>query len=149
VITQDKNHIPWNKYHIPSPRKPHGSSRQSYRSLTGKHQRHSERITCKRPLQCCCGLVREIWNLFTQEYHIPWGQRPRGIWYSWRNTFSYFLNLHAINVLLYRMKPRKHIHVKAIFCLFSLGHCIVWSPLIYNLLIWYIQTIPKSLTKVI
>jgi len=22
-------------------------------------------------------------NLFTQEYHIPWGHRPRGIWYSW------------------------------------------------------------------
>jgi hypothetical protein len=41
-------------------------------------------------------------NLFTQEYHIPWGQRPRGLWYSWVNTFSYFLNPHAINVLLYR-----------------------------------------------
>ena len=51
-------------------------------------------------------------NLFTQEYHIPWGQHPRGIWYSWVNTFSYFLNPHAMNVLLYRMKPRKHIHVK-------------------------------------
>jgi hypothetical protein len=50
-------------------------------------------------------------NLFTQEYHIPWGQSPRGIWYSWVNTFSYFLNPHAINVLLYRMKQRKHIHV--------------------------------------
>jgi hypothetical protein len=37
---------------------------------------------------------------------------PRGIWYSWVNKFSYFLNSHAINVLLYRMKPRKHIHVK-------------------------------------
>ena len=59
-----------------------------------------------------CMLLREIENLFTQEYHIPWGQRPRGIWYSWVNKFSYFLNLHAINVLLYRMKPRKHIHVK-------------------------------------
>jgi hypothetical protein len=51
-------------------------------------------------------------NLFNQEYHIPWGQRPRGIWCSWVNKFSYFLNLHAINVLLYRMKPRKHIRVK-------------------------------------
>jgi hypothetical protein len=51
-------------------------------------------------------------NVFTQEYHIPWGQRPRGIWYSWVNKFSYFLNPHAINVLLYRMKPRKHIYVK-------------------------------------
>jgi hypothetical protein len=28
-----------------------GFPRQSYRSLTGKRQRHSERITCKRPLQ--------------------------------------------------------------------------------------------------
>ena len=56
-------------------------------------------------------------NLFTQEYHIPWGQRPRGIWYSWVNTFSYFLNPHAINVLLYRMKPRKHIqHVHVKYC---------------------------------
>jgi len=44
VITHDKNHIP-------PPRKPHGFSRQSYRSLTGKRQRHSERITCRRPLQ--------------------------------------------------------------------------------------------------
>jgi hypothetical protein len=51
-------------------------------------------------------------NGFTQEYHIPWGQRPSGIWHSWVNKFSYFLNPHAINVLLYRMKPRKHIHVK-------------------------------------
>jgi hypothetical protein len=51
-------------------------------------------------------------NVFTQKYHIPWGQHPRGIWYSWVNTFSYFLNPHAMNVLLYRMKPRKHIHVK-------------------------------------
>ena len=47
MITQDTNHIPWNKYHIPPLRKPRGSSRQSYRSLTGKRQRHSERITCK------------------------------------------------------------------------------------------------------
>jgi hypothetical protein len=51
VITQDKNHIPWNKNHIPPPRKPREFSRQNYRSLTGKRQRHSERITCMRPLQ--------------------------------------------------------------------------------------------------
>ena len=51
-------------------------------------------------------------NVFTQEYHIPWGQHPRGIWYSWVNKYSYFLNLHAINDLLYWMNPRKHIHVK-------------------------------------
>ena len=36
----------------------------------------------------------------------------RGIWYSWVNTFSYFLNPHGINVLLYEMKPRKHTQVK-------------------------------------
>ena len=51
-------------------------------------------------------------NLSTQEYHIPRGQRSRGIWYSWVNKFSYFLYPHALNVLLYRMKPRKHIYVK-------------------------------------
>jgi hypothetical protein len=34
------------------------------------------------------------------------------IWYSWVNKFSYFLYPHAINVLSYRMKPRKHIYVK-------------------------------------
>ena len=49
---------------------------------------------------------------FTQEYHIPWGQHPMGIWYWWGNHFSYFLLPYNINVLLYRMKPRKHIHVK-------------------------------------
>ena len=32
--------------------------------------------------------------------------------YSWVNKFSYFLNPYAINVLLYGLKPRKHIHVK-------------------------------------
>ena len=46
-------------------------------------------------------------NLFTQEYHIPQGHRPRGIWYSWVNKFPHFLN-----ILLYQMKPRKHIYVK-------------------------------------
>ena len=38
------------------------------------------------------------------------------IWYSWVNKFSYFLTPHAINVLLYRMKPRKHIHVHVKYC---------------------------------
>jgi hypothetical protein len=52
VITQDKNHIPWNKNHIPTLPKPRGFSRQSYRSLTGKRQRHSKRIIWRRPLQC-------------------------------------------------------------------------------------------------
>ena len=52
-----KNHIPWNKNHIPPPRKPHRFSHQSYCSLTGKRQRHSERITCRRPLQFVVDVV--------------------------------------------------------------------------------------------
>ena len=68
----------------------------------------------------CWGGKYEIWKCIhprvsyspRQEYHISRGQRPREIWYSWVNKFSYFLNPHAMNVLLYRMKPRKHIHVK-------------------------------------
>ena len=46
IKTQDKNHIPWNKNRIPPPRTLRGFSRQSYRSLTGKCQRQSERIIC-------------------------------------------------------------------------------------------------------
>jgi hypothetical protein len=53
-------------------------------------------------------------NLFTQEYHIPQGHRPKGIWYSWVNNISYFLN-----VLLYQMKPRKHIYVKYCWEIYS------------------------------
>ena len=54
-----------------------------------------------------CMLVREIWKCIH-----PW------VSYSMRvNKFSYFLNLHAINVLLYQMKLRKHIHVK--YCYFK------------------------------
>ena len=54
-----------------------------------------------------CMLVREIWKFIQPRvsYFL------RGIWYSWVNKLSYLLNPHAINVLLYRMKPRKHIHV--------------------------------------
>ena len=37
---------------------------------------------------------------------------PKSIIFPKGKKFSYFLNLHAINVLLYRMKPRKHIYVK-------------------------------------
>jgi hypothetical protein len=81
VITQDKNHIPWNKYHIQPLRKPHRFSCQSYRSLTGKRQRPT-----------------------------------KGIWYLWVNKFSYLLYPHAINVLLYRMKPRKHIYRYVKYC---------------------------------
>ena len=51
-------------------------------------------------------------NLFTQVYQIPRGQFPRWIWYSWVNTFSYFLYPHAMTILLYRMKPRAHKYVK-------------------------------------
>jgi hypothetical protein len=51
LFITNKNHILWNKNHIPPSRKPRGFSRQSYRSLTGKRQRHSERITCRWPLQ--------------------------------------------------------------------------------------------------
>jgi hypothetical protein len=53
-------------------------------------------------------LVREMWKFI----HPRVSYSLRGIWYSWVNKFSYFLNPHAINVLLYRMKPRKHIYVK-------------------------------------
>jgi hypothetical protein len=63
-------------------------------------------------MSCWWGNYENVFSLLTEEYHIPWGQRPRGIWYSWVTTFSYFLNLHAINVLLFRKKPRKHIHVQ-------------------------------------
>ena len=55
-----------------------------------------------------CMLVREIWNFI----HPRVSYSPRRIWYSWVNNFSYFLYPHTINVLLYRMKPRKHIYVK-------------------------------------
>ena len=44
-----------------------------------------------------CG-YRKYENVFTHEYHIPLGRCPRGIWYSWVNTFSYFPHQHAINV---------------------------------------------------
>jgi hypothetical protein len=54
-------------------------------------------------------LVREIWKCIHPR--VSYSQ----IWYSWVNKFSYFLYPHAINVLLYRMKPRKHIYVK--YCL--------------------------------
>ena len=64
--------------------------------------------------------VQEIWKFIHPRVSyspraLPSGNMillPRGIWYSWVNTFSYFLNPHAMNVLLYRMKPRKLIHVK-------------------------------------
>ena len=53
----------------------------------------------------CMQLVREIWKFIHPR--ISYSLRA-----TWVNKFSYFLNLHAINVLLYRMKQRKDIHVK-------------------------------------
>jgi len=49
-----------------------------------------------------CMLVREIWKCI----------HPRVSYSPWVNKFAYFLYPHAINVLLYRMKPGKHIYVK-------------------------------------
>jgi hypothetical protein len=40
----------------------------------------------------------------------------KGIWYLWVNKFSYLLYPHAINILLYRMKPRKHIYRYVKYC---------------------------------
>jgi len=37
---------------------------------------------------------------------------PKSIIFPEGNKFSYSLNPHVINVLLYRMKPRKRIRVK-------------------------------------
>ena len=78
VIIQDKSHIPWNKNHIPPPRKPRRFSRQSYRSLTGKHQRHSERITCRRPLQ---------WMWFLN----VWDNVPVDLKYVCQQYFTYYM----------------------------------------------------------
>ena len=59
-----------------------------------------------------CMLVREIWKCI----HPRVSYSPEAIWYSWVNKFSYFLYPHAINVLLYRMKPRKHIYRYVKYC---------------------------------
>jgi hypothetical protein len=84
VITQDKNHIPWNKNHITPVWKPSGFSRQSYRSLTGKRQsicKTKKRIRTKSGrkhytyrarsiLYIYYMLMREIWIHF----NIPWNK---------------------------------------------------------------------------
>jgi hypothetical protein len=57
-------------------------------------------------------LVREKWKFI----HPRVSYSPRAIWYLWVNKFSYFLYPHAINVLLYRMKPRKHIYWYVKYC---------------------------------
>jgi hypothetical protein len=128
-----------------------GFPASSYPSLTGKCQRHSERITCRRPLQwflnvwdnvpmdleyvcqqyftctCMCFLgfirynktfiacgFRKYENVFTHEYHIPFGRCPQGIWYSWVNTFSYFPHQHALNVYYYTSYINNHKYINLI-----------------------------------
>ena len=69
------------------------------------------KYVCQQYFTCMCFLgfirynktfiacrFRKYENLFTQEYHIPLGCCPQGIWYSWVNKFSYFPHQHAINV---------------------------------------------------
>jgi hypothetical protein len=43
---------------------------QSYRSLTGKYQRHSERITCRRPLQFVVDVVFKCLRHKDNEFNI-------------------------------------------------------------------------------
>ena len=137
-----QNHIPWNKNHIPPRRKPRGFSRQSYRSLTGKRQRHSERMwllnvwdnvpmdlkyVCQQYFTCMCFLgfirynktfiacrLRKNENWFSHEYHIPLGSCPQGIWYSCVNKFSYFPHQHAINVYYYTSYINYHKYINLI-----------------------------------
>jgi hypothetical protein len=69
------------------------------------------RYVCQQYFTCMCFLgfiqynktfiaygFRKYENVFTHEYHIPFGRCPRGMWYSWVNKFSYFSHQHAINV---------------------------------------------------
>ena len=65
-----------------------------------------------KPMYIYFMLVMELWKCILPRVSYSLGQRPRGKWNSWVTIFSYFLNPHAINVVLYRMKPRNHIHVK-------------------------------------
>ena len=69
--------------HIPPPRKHRGFSRQSYRSLIGKRQRHSERITCRRPLQ---------WMWFLN----VWDNVPVDLKYACQQYFTYMCFLGFI-----------------------------------------------------
>ena len=50
---------------------------------SGLHHRHQHFIEYYTFIACWWGKYE---NLFTQEYHFSWGQRPRGIWYSWVNN---------------------------------------------------------------
>ena len=99
MITQDKNHIPWNKNHIPPPRKPRGFSRQSYHSLTGKRQRHSERITCRRPLQL-------LWIWFLN----VWDNVPMDLKYACQQYFTWmcFLGFIRYNKTFIACEFRKY-----------------------------------------
>jgi hypothetical protein len=70
-----------------------------------KKQQH-EIYECNTTFIACWW--RKYENLFTQDYHIPWG----GNMILLGEYIFLFHEPHAINVLLYRMKPRKHIHVR-------------------------------------
>ena len=56
------------------------------------------------------------WKKILKYNNIHLLHTGEGIWYSWVNKCSYFLYPHAINVLLYRMKPRKHIYLYVKYC---------------------------------
>jgi hypothetical protein len=108
VITQDKNHIP-------PPRKPRGFSHQSYRSLTGKRQRHSERITCRRPLQ---------WFLNV------WDNVPMDLKYACQQYFTYmcFLGFIPYNKTFIACGFRKYENVFTHEYHIPLGPRVSYSP---------------------
>jgi hypothetical protein len=86
-----KNQNTWShrtKIIFQPPRKPRGFSRQSYRSFTGKHQRHPERITCRRPLQL-------LWIWFLD----VWDNVPMDLKYACQQYFTcmYFLRFIRYN----------------------------------------------------
>jgi hypothetical protein len=56
--------------------------------------------------------MREIWKFIHPRESYSLRETPEGNMILVSELISYFLKPHAINVLLYRMKPRKHIHVK-------------------------------------
>jgi hypothetical protein len=51
-----------------------GFPHQSYHSLTGKHQRHSERITCRRPLPSWDNVPMDL-KYVCQQYFTVCGQK--------------------------------------------------------------------------
>jgi hypothetical protein len=127
VITQDKNHILWNKNHIPPHRVfPSELSFFDWKTSETLGTHHllwmwflnvwdnipmDSKYVCQQYFTCTCFLSFIRYNktliacgfrnyeiLFIHEYHIPLGCSPQWIWYSWVNTFSYFPHQHAINV---------------------------------------------------